>query len=149
MVHSRITMYILFKEFHSVSAYLVLAILLFAIIYHAYSWAIKKPFSKLHKTSALVAMMAVHTQFLVGLVLYFLSPLGLSNFSGAAMKVAITRLFIVEHPLVMFLAIALITIGYSKANNATKINGKYKMIVVFYSIGLLCILSRIPWSMWI
>lgn len=142
-------MYILFKEFHSFLAYITLAVIIFAIASNAYSWATKKPFSKLNKTSALVAMMAVHTQFLAGLVLYFLSPLGLSNFSGAAMKVAITRLFLVEHPLVMLVAIALITIGYSKANKTTTTNGKYKMVVVFYSIGLLFILSRIPWSMWI
>ena len=146
-------MYILFKEFHSYLAYVVLVVLLFAIAFNAYSWATKKPVSKPNKTYALMALIAVHTQFLAGLVLYFLSPLGLSNFSGEAMKVAITRLFIVEHPLVMILAITLITIGYSEAfkNKAylASPTRQYKMIVLFYSVGLIFILSRIPWSMWI
>ena len=78
-----------------------------------------------------------------------LSPLGISNFSADAMKISITRLFLVEHPLVMLLAIILITIGYSKANKVISATSKYKTIVIFYSIGLCFILSRIPWSIWV
>jgi membrane protein YdbS with pleckstrin-like domain len=64
------------------------------------------------------------------------------------MKISITRLYLVEHPLVMILAVALITIGYSKAKKAISATSKYKAIVLFYSIGLCFILSRIPWSVW-
>jgi len=105
-------MYIIFKEFHSYLAYLALALLLFAIAFNAYSWLKGKLFTKKNKTVALWGLIAVHTQFVAGLILYFLSPLGISNFSGEAMKVSITRLFLVEHPLVTLLAVALITIGY-------------------------------------
>ncbi len=111
-------MYIAFKEFHSYLAYLVLALLLFAIAFNAYYWLKGRLFSNTNKTVALWGLIAVHTQFLAGLILYFLSPLGISNFSGQAMKISITRLYLVEHPLVMILAVALITIGYSKAKKA-------------------------------
>jgi uncharacterized membrane protein len=141
-------MYIAFKEFHSYLAYLVLALLLFAIAFNAYYWLKGKLFSNTNKTVALWGLIAVHTQFLAGLILYFLSPLGISNFSGQAMKISITRLYLVEHPLVMILAVALITIGYSKAKKAISSTSKYKAIVLFYSIGLCFILSRIPWSVW-
>ena len=82
-------------------------------------------------------------------MLYFLSPLGMSNFSGAAMKTAITRLYIVEHPLMMILAIVLVTVGYIKTKRAIEDGRKYKNMVIFYSIGLAFILSRIPWEMWL
>jgi len=48
----------------------------------------------------------------------------------------------------MILAVALITIGYSKAKKAISATSKYKAIIIFYSIGLCFILSRIPWSVW-
>jgi len=141
-------MYIAFKEFHSYLAYLVLALLVFAIAFNTYYWMKGRVFTKTNKSVALWGLIAVHTQFLVGLILYFLSPLGISNFSGQAMKISITRLYLVEHPLVMILAVALITIGYSKAKKAISATSKYKTIVIFYSIGLCFILSRIPWSVW-
>jgi uncharacterized membrane protein len=142
-------MYIAFKEFHSYLAYITLALLLFAIVFNAYYWLKGRLFSKTNKSVALWGLIAVHTQFLAGLILYFLSPLGISNFSADAMKVSITRLYLVEHPLVMLLAIVLITIGYSKANKVISATSKYKTIVIFYSIGLCFILSRIPWSVWV
>ncbi len=142
-------MYIAFKEFHSYLAYLALALLLFAIVFNAYYWLKGRVFTKTNKSVALWGLIAVHAQFLAGLVLYFLSPLGMSNFSGAAMKNSVTRLYIVEHPLVIILAITLITIGYSKANRTIATSSKYKTIVIFYSIGLILILSRIPWSAWV
>ena len=141
-------MYIAFKEFHSYLAYLVLALLVFAIAFNTYYWMKGRVFTKTNKSVALWGLIAVHTQFLAGLILYFLSPLGISNFSGQAMKISITRLYLVEHPLVMILAVALITIGYSKAKKAISATSKYKTIVIFYSIGLCFILSRIPWSVW-
>lgn len=141
-------MYIAFKELHSYLAYIVLALLVFAIVFNAYYWLTGRLFTKTNKTVALWGLIAVHTQFVAGLILYFLSPLGISNFSAEAMKVAITRLFLVEHPLVMLLAVALITIGYSKAKKAIPATSKYKTIVIFYTIGLCFILSRIPWSVW-
>jgi len=142
-------MYIVFKEFHSYLAYLVLALLLFSIVFNAYYWLKGRLFTETNKSVALWGLIAFHTQFLAGLVLYFLSPLGISNFSAQAMKISITRLYLVEHPLVMILAIVLITIGYSKAKKANSATSKYKTIVIFYSIGLFLILSRIPWSVWV
>ena len=141
-------MYIAFKEFHSYLAYLVLALLVFAIVFNAYYWLKGRLFTKTNKSVALGGLIAVHTQFLAGLILYFLSPLGISNFSGEAMKISITRLYLVEHPLVMILAVVLITIGYSKAKKTISATSKYKTIVIFYSIGLCLILSRIPWGVW-
>jgi hypothetical protein len=81
--------------------------------------------------------------------LYFLSPLGFSNFSGEAMKNAISRLFVMEHPLMMVLAIVLVSVGYIRIKKATDDSKKHKNMVLFYGIGLVFILSRIPWEMWL
>jgi NADH:ubiquinone oxidoreductase subunit 2 (subunit N) len=83
---------------------------------------------------------------LVGLVLYFLSPLGSAVFGQ--MKNEAYRLTSLEHPLVNIIAIVLITMGWSKHKNATASEGKFKSIAIFYGLGLVLILSRIPWNLW-
>ncbi|HET7733869.1 MAG TPA: hypothetical protein VFK73_08540 [Paludibacter sp.] len=141
-------MYIEIKQLHSLFAYLPLALLTVAIVFNAYSWLRKSPFNKTNKLITLLGMVSVHTQFVIGLILYLISPLGLSNFSGNAMKDSQSRLYVLEHPFVMIIALVLITIGYSKAKRQTDDTSKYKKIVIFYSIGLALILTRIPWSSW-
>jgi hypothetical protein len=67
---------------------------------------------------------------------------------GATMKDAVIRLYTVEHPLMMILAIVLITVGFSKHKKQTTDKGKFKTLAIFYGLGLLFVLSRIPWSHW-
>ena len=142
-------MYLVFKEFHSYIAFLLLAVLVVVIAVGIYGWLAKKPFTKTTRLLALIGLGAAQSQFTIGLVLYFLSPLGFSNFSGEAMKNAISRLFVMEHPLMMVLAIVLVSVGYIRIKKATDDSKKHKNMVLFYGIGLVFILSRIPWEMWL
>jgi hypothetical protein len=64
------------------------------------------------------------------------------------MKNANIRLYLVEHPTINILAVALITIGYSKHKKKLVSKPKYKTIAIFYSIALILIFSRIPWNVW-
>ncbi len=139
-------MYTGIKHFHSGLAYLLLAALIVAVIYAIVSR--KKPFTAGSKKIALMGLICTHLQFVLGIVLYFLSPLGASNFSGEAMKEKISRLYIVEHPLTMLIAIVLVTIGYSRIKRLNSDSRKYSSIIVFYGIGLLLMLSVIPWKVW-
>ncbi|MEI8085596.1 MAG: hypothetical protein WCG93_05195 [Paludibacter sp.] len=141
-------MYLAFKQYHSLIAFLLLAVLLFVIVFTAYRWLSKKPFSKSNIIFAQVGMAVTHLQFLIGAILYYLSPLGMSNFSSAAMKNSTSRLYILEHPFMMIIGVVLVTIGFMKAKRVSNDNRKYKTIVIYYSLGLLIILSRIPWSTW-
>ncbi|MNL44136.1 hypothetical protein D3C87_1666920 [compost metagenome] len=64
------------------------------------------------------------------------------------MKDAALRLTSLEHPLLNLIAIVLITIGWSKHKKAVSNESKFKSIAVFYGLGLVFILSRIPWNLW-
>ncbi|MEX2350563.1 MAG: hypothetical protein WD554_06760, partial [Flavobacteriaceae bacterium] len=59
------------------------------------------------------------------------------------------RLYAVEHPLIMIIAVVLITIGYSKHKKQLTSKGKFKMLAIFYTIAFILILSRIPWHHWL
>jgi hypothetical protein len=65
------------------------------------------------------------------------------------MKDAALRLTSLEHPLTNIIAIVLITIGWSKHKKAENSLAKFKSITIFYGLGLVLILSRIPWKLWL
>ena len=87
---------------------------------------------------------------LLGLILYFVSPFGLKNITANGMGGldSFSRLLAVEHPFVGILAVVLITIGYSKHKKKLTSRPKFKVLSIFYTLGLILVLSRIPWSNW-
>ena len=141
------TMYYFLQKFHSGWAYLALLLLIIAVANAAIGLFSKKEFKPLDRKISLFGMLSIHIQLLVGLILYFVSPLGLASLGEMADKNL--RLTSLEHPLINLIAIAIITIGWSKHKKALESNGKFKSITVFYGIGLFLILSRIPWKLWV
>lgn len=145
-------MYDIVKTVHSYWAYLVLIVLIIATISAIIKTVGDKEYDANDFRRSLFTLIVSHIQLLIGLVLYFVSP-RLQMFSelgmGGVMKDAVNRLYLVEHPFVNIIAVALITIGYSKHKKKLTSNAKLKTIAVFYSIALVLFLSRIPWSSWI
>ncbi len=139
-------MYDIIQKAHSGVAYLALAVLLFAVINALMGVSSKRTFEDKDRKISLFALIFCHIQLLLGLVVYFVSPLGMAAFGD--MSNAALRLTSLEHPLVNILAIALITIGWSKHKKEDSSNGKFKKIGFLYLAGLLFILSRIPWNLW-
>jgi uncharacterized protein YacL len=136
---------------HSYLAYIVLAILFLAVA-NAITGLLSKRMFTLEKDYrlSLFTLILCHMQLLVGLLLYFISTngfnaiktLGMGGMNSAA------RLLAVEHPFVNILAIILITIGWSRHKKFMEGNKKFKSIAIFYGLGLVLILSRIPWAQW-
>lgn len=139
-------MYNFIQKFHSGWAYLVLIVLVIAVINALLGYNSKREFTAKDRKIALFALIATHTQLLIGLILYFVSPLGKAAFGQ--MTNAELRLTSLEHPLINIIAIALITIGWSKHKKLISSEAKFKTFSVFYALGLLLILSRIPWNLW-
>jgi Na+/H+-dicarboxylate symporter len=139
------------KNVHSYWAYLVLAILIFAVVNAVIGVAKKKKFTDKDLRVGLFALIVSHIQLLIGLVWYFMSPWfsALTEDAGAVMKEKSLRLLAVEHPVMMILAIIFITIGWSKHKKRTTDNAKFKTFAIFYGIGLLLMLSKIPWNNWL
>jgi NAD/NADP transhydrogenase beta subunit len=136
------------QKFHSGWAYLALLLLVFAVVNSFIGMSSKKEFTAKDRKIALFALIGTHLQLLVGLILYFVSEVGFKQLSGAAMKNSELRLTVLEHPLINIIAIALITIGWIKHKKATTGEAKFKSIAIFFVLGLVLILIRIPWSLW-
>jgi hypothetical protein len=142
-------MYTAFKHLHSFTAYVALTFIVLAVLWAFFGWLRQRPFTKASKTIALLGLISAHLQMIFGLVLYFISPLGFSAISAEAMENSALRLYFLEHPSMMIIAIGLITVGYSKAKRMTDSQKKFNRIAIFYSLGLLLILLRIPWNVWL
>ena len=139
-------MYDFIRGFHSGWAYIALLLLVVAIVNAAMGMSSKKEFTAKDRKIAMFGLIGAHVQLLIGLILYFVSPLGLHSLGQMSDKAL--RLTSMEHPLINIIAIALITIGWSKHKKAIDATAKFKAITVFYGVGLLLILIRIPWSLW-
>lgn len=144
-------MYDILLKLHSYWAYLVLIILIIAVVNALIKVFGNKEYEAKDFRIALFTLILSHIQLLIGLVLYFVSPQFelWGEMGGEVMKNAVARLYLVEHPFVNILAIALITIGYSKHKKKLTSKAKLKPIAIFYSLALVLFLSRIPWNSWL
>ena len=130
-------MYPFFKYLHSGLRYVVLILVVIAIIQSLLGWLGKKPYTESNRKLNLFALISAHIQLLVGLILYFLSPL--VQFSSETMKNPITRYWTMEHITMMVIAVILITIGYSRSKKVLLPEKKYANIFVFYSLAVLIV----------
>jgi len=139
------------KTLHSYWAYLVIIILIAAVINALIGLFGKKEYRAKDFRVSLFTLIVSHIQLLIGLILYFVSPKfeQWSLMGSEVMKTASVRLYLVEHPLINIIAIVLITIGYSKHKKKLTSISKFKTILIFYVLGLICLLSRIPWDVWL
>ncbi len=138
------------KEIHSYWAYIVLIILVIAVVNAFVGIFKKKEFKSTDLRFGLFTLIVSHIQLLIGLAWYFMSPYfnQLTSNTTEVMKTKEIRLLALEHPVMMIIAITLITIGWSKHKKKTSSVAKFKTFAIFYGLALLLILSRIPWTNW-
>ncbi|WP_374948984.1 cytochrome B [Mucilaginibacter sp.] len=138
------TAYSFFKYFHSGFRYIVIILILAAIIGALAGWLGKKGYTDGNRKLNLFAMISAHTQFLLGLVLYFLSPFVV--FAKTTMKDPMARYWTVEHITMMIFAIVLITIGHSKSKKAALPEAKHRSIAIFYILAFIVVAVAIVQS---
>ena len=129
---------------HSFLRYIVLVLLLVFIVQSLLGWLNNKPFTPANNKTSLFLFIATHTQLLVGLILFFVSPF--VQFSGAAMKDPSTRYWLVEHNTAMLIAIVLITLARTTSKKMQDSTAKHKRLFLFNFIALLIIIATIALS---
>lgn len=137
------------KFIHSYWAYLVLLVMIIASVSSIIGMFTKKEFGAKDFRIALFALIVTHIQLLIGIVLFVFA----NNFGdvemGEIMKNSALRLRNVEHPLLMVIAIMLLTIGYSKHKTKRTSASKFRILAVTYTLALIAMLAMIPWNTWL
>ena len=124
------------KQFHSGWAYLTILMgVVFVVSTLIYAIS-KKDTDATIKKIGLFTTITFHVQMLLGLVYYIMmfSALEPSNIMKDA-----------GHPMMMIAGVIFMTIASAKLKRSTTVPMK---VTVFGLIGLLCILSRIPYNVW-
>ena len=136
-------------DLHSVMRWLIILFAVLALVTGIGGMNGKKTFSKGNKRIALFLMISCDIQLLVGIILYFISPMGLKNIQNVGManvmKNNVSRFFAIEHTVAMLIAIILIHIGYSAVKKNIPDGAKFKRLFWYTFIALLIILFSIPW----
>ena len=141
-------MYSFLLPLHSLVRWFVLASLLFALFRAYKGWLGNKAFTPFDDKVRHITATIAHIQLTLGVWLYFISPLVhyfLHYFKDAVHKREI-RFFGMEHITMMLLAIIIISIGSAKAKRLQADKDKFKTIAIWFTIGLLIILTSIPWA---
>jgi hypothetical protein len=140
-------MYPIILALHSLVRWLVLISLLFSLYKSYYGWSTGKSYTRFDYLVRYWTVFIAHTQLILGLWLYFISPIihyFLHNFKDAV-DMREYRFFGMEHSVIMLTAMVLITIGSAKAKRKQSDREKHKTVAVWFTVGLLIILIAIPW----
>lgn len=129
------------KHAHSGLRYVVLALILIAII-NAIMKKKSGVYSNGDRKLNLFAMISVHVQLLIGLVLYAISDK--VNFAELFSS-TVNRFYGVEHIFGMLLAVVLVTIAHAKSKKMEDANRKHRIIMLGYLFALIIIFATIPW----
>ena len=129
---------------HSLVRYFVLILLIIVIVRSCIGWIKKSPYNTLDNQLSLSLFIFTHVQLLVGLVLFFVSPLVV--FSGATMKDPNARYWLVEHNTGMLIAIVLITIARISSKKMADGVAKHRRMFIFNFTALAIVLLIIGYS---
>jgi hypothetical protein len=140
--------YTILLNIHSILRWIVLVLIIITIVKSLAGWIKNYDYLPLDDRFALFTLIFVHTQLILGFILYFTSPLvslGLQDMS-AAMKNPVLRFWVVEHLVGMLVSIALITIGRVASKKKSESKTKHRTIFIYFTIGLIVMLAVIPWD---
>lgn len=138
-------MYTGLVHLHSAWRYVVVLLLIVSIIKAFVQWFGNNPFTSADKKIFLFAMISVHIQLVIGLILYFISPYVQFGDMATVMKTPELRYWTVEHISTNIIGIILITVGYSTAKRAVTDRAKFMRTALFYLIGFIFIMVAVPW----
>jgi len=134
-------MYTGLLHLHSFLPYMLFLLIFVVLLNSLRGWVTKTPFDKYSNLFVLMSMILIHLQWTVGAILYFVSPNVKSM--GEAMGDSLSRLYALEHPLLMTVALVLITIARSKSKKSDETK-HHKLNFLFFALALVCILLCLP-----
>ncbi len=137
-------MHSLLLLFHSTIRYFVLIFLILVIVRSLMGWMNRKDYTNTDDKVSLWLFILTHTQLLIGLILFFVSPVVI--FSGASMKDSIARYWLVEHNTMMIIAIVLISVARISIKKIADTVAKHKRLFILNTIALVIILVSISMS---
>ena len=140
-------MYVALLHTHNVTRWIVLVAAVVALAFALMGWLGRRPFERRHRLANVAFVASMDLQLVLGLALYFVSPLVQSALRdmGAAMGVTQLRFFAVEHIAVMIVAVVLAHVGSVTVRRAPTDRGKHARALLWFGLSTAAVLFSIPW----
>lgn len=142
-------MYAFILAVHNVLRWVVLILGYLAVVRAWSGWLSKKEWASLDRKLGIFFSSAIDTQLLLGIVLYFfLSPItkaGLVDFGAVMSAGGDLRFFVLEHSVLMVLAVIFAHLGNALAKKAQDAKKKHKQAAIWFTLAIVSILVAIPW----
>lgn len=133
---------------HNLVRWLIIGAGLWAVVLAWRGWARGGPWTSREAVATRAFVGLLDLQFLLGLILYGISPLTRIAFRdmGAAMRDPPVRYFVVEHVVVMVLAIAAAHVGAVMIKRAPTDMARYQRASIWLAIALAAVIGFVPWA---
>lgn len=130
---------------HSLLRWLMVLSLGYSIYRAWYGYRFLTPFTKTDNALRHWTATIAHMQLLAGMVLYSQSPMVKYFNTGTGDMNGEPKFFGAIHIAVMLIAIVVLTIGSAKAKRKTADSGKFRTMLLYFSIAAIIIFVAIPW----
>jgi len=132
---------------HSIFRWLVLLSLLFAVYRSANGYFLVRPFTKIDDTIRHWTATIAHIQLMIGMVLYFNSPVVKYILTGEKNTSIINEVYFFKfvHISFMISSVVVITVGSSLAKRKELSSDKFKTMLLWFTMALVLIFLAIPW----
>ena len=124
---------------HNLLRWAVLLAGLYAITKSALGLIRKRDYTSSENRAHLIFLIFCHTQLLLGVILSIIKLRSEGGWSASAFSIA-------EHMSTMVLAIIFVQTGRTLSKKTTDAVQKHKRTLIWFSIALVLMLSRIPWN---
>jgi hypothetical protein len=125
-------------QLHAIWRWVLLVAAVVVVLKALIGWLGKRPFTKLDDQLGLIFTMVVDIQVLLGLIIWLFGPLGLRNLSQAMGNAAL-RFIVLEHPILMLIALAFAHVGRARSKQATDDVAKHRISFIFYLLSFVFI----------
>ena len=127
-------MYSFLLNAHSGLRYLILLAAVVVVIKSLIGWFGNTSYTKFDKILAPSYVGLMHLQLLLGLILYFISPMVTYNMGDK-----VSRYWSVEHIAMMILAVAAAQVGRSISKKSSDAQVKFRFQTIFFGISILLV----------
>ena len=134
-----------FLHFHRYFGWLILLVGIFVVIKHVTDWFLYKRATPLASRTALIYVSILHLQLVLGVVVYFISPLTSGELPADWLQDPEIRFRVLEHPLGMFFAIFIAQFGRSLSKRKQEASA-IRLATLSYAVSFAIILASIPWG---
>jgi len=125
-------------QLHAIWRWILLVAAVVVVIKALIGWLSKRPFTRLDDQLGMAFTMIVDIQVLLGLIIWLFGPLGLRNLSQAMGNTAL-RFIVLEHPILMLIALAFAHIGRARSKKAADDTVKHRTACIFYLLSFVFI----------